>query len=417
MKPIHRRVGQIFIDSYAGIQREVWWLSLIMLINRSGSMVFPFMSIYLTHHLMYSNIQAGWILSSFGLGSMCGALMGGWLSDKYGNFKVQFASLVLGGCGWLMLSHVTDYYSLMILVFCQSTVSDAFRPANGSSITMFTTPQSRTQSFSLNRMAMNMGYTVGPAIGGVFATISYTWLFYADGVTCILAAFVFLFLFRRYFNIHKKNVVDELLDEQMSDNISPLKDGLFMAFIACVIFFAGVFFQLLFTLPVYYKDVYKMSEFGVGALMASNGLIVFIMEMTFVYLVGKRAKHTSLILMGILTVGLSFIMLNWVHSLYWLIFGMVVISIGEIMAMPFMQTFVANRAAKKSLGKYMAWYSFAYSASMIVSPVLGMWTIKEYGFEVLWEACMVISIFTSVGLFFIFRLNDKVSNSQHAIAI
>lgn len=126
MKPIHRRVGQIFIDSYAGIQREVWWLSLIMLINRSGSMVFPFMSIYLTHHLMYSNIQAGWILSSFGLGSMCGALMGGWLSDKYGNFKVQFASLVLGGCGWLMLSHVTDYYSLMILVFCQSTVSDAF---------------------------------------------------------------------------------------------------------------------------------------------------------------------------------------------------------------------------------------------------------------------------------------------------
>ncbi|HQW71807.1 MAG TPA: MFS transporter, partial [Saprospiraceae bacterium] len=175
--------------------------------------------------------------------------------------------------------------------------------------------------------------------------------------------------------------------------------------------------QLLFTLPVYYKDVYKMSEFGVGALMASNGLIVFIMEMTFVYLVGKRAKHTSLILMGILTVGLSFIMLNWVHSLYWLILGMVVISIGEIMAMPFMQTFVANRAAKKSLGKYMAWYSFAYSASMIVSPVLGMWTIKEYGFEVLWEACMVISIFTSVGLFFIFRLNDKVSNSQHAIAI
>ena len=100
---------------------------------------------------------------------------------------------------------------------------------------MFTTPQSRTQSFSLNRMAMNMGYTVGPAIGGVFATISYTWLFYADGVTCILAAFVFLFLFRRYFNIHKKNVVDELLDEQMSENISPLKDGLFMAFIVCVI--------------------------------------------------------------------------------------------------------------------------------------------------------------------------------------
>lgn len=407
MKPIHRRIGQIFIDSYAGIQREVWWLSLIMLINRSGSMVFPFMSIYLTHHLEFTNIKAGWILSSFGFGSMCGALIGGWLSDKYGNFKVQFASLVLGGCGWLLLSHVTDYYSLMILVFCQSTISDAFRPANGSSITMFTTPQSRTQSFSLNRMAMNMGYTVGPAIGGIFATISYTWLFYADGFTCILAAFVFLYLFKKYFNIHKETVIDEILDDNVVERISPVKDGLYMCFILCVIVFAGVFFNLLFTLPVYYKEVYNMSEFGLGALMASNGLMVFVMEMTFVYLVGKRAKHEVLILLGVLIVGLSFIMLNWVHSIYWLVLGMIVISIGEIMAMPFMQTFVANRAAKKSLGKYMAWYSFAFSASMIVSPVLGMWTIKEHGFDTLWNACMLLSILTSIGLYLIFRLNNK----------
>ncbi len=407
MKPIHRRIGRIFIDSYAGIQREVWWLSLIMLINRSGSMVFPFMSIYLTHHLNFNNIQAGWILSSFGVGSMIGSLSGGWLSDKYGNFKVQFFSLLLGGIGWLFLAHVTEYYSLLILVLVQSSISDAMRPANASSVTMFTTPQSRTQSFSLNRMAMNMGYTVGPAIGGVFATISYTWLFWADGFTCIIASIVFLFLFRSYFNIHKEEIIQDSTDETIMGGTSPLKDGLFMGFIVCTTLFAGVFFQLLFTLPVYYKEVYMMSEFGLGALMASNGLIVFVLEMIFVYTVGQRVKKEVLILIGVLTVGLSFVMLNWVHGVIWLIFGMVVISFGEIMAMPFMQTFVANRAAKKSLGKYLAWYSFAYSGAMIFSPVIGMWTIKEYGFVTLWNACMLLSILTSIGLYFIFRLNSK----------
>ena len=407
MKPIHRRVGQIFIDSYAGIQREVWWLSLIMLINRSGSMVFPFMSIYLTHHLHFTNIQAGWVLSSFGCGSMVGALIGGWLSDKYGNFKVQFISLVLGGLGWIFLSQITDYYMLMILVFCQSTISDAFRPANGSSITMFTTPQSRTQSFSLNRMAMNMGYTVGPAIGGFFAMISYTWLFWADGFTCILAAFVFLFLFRKYFNVHKRTEVDIVLEENTSGKVSPVKDGLFLAFIFFVILFAGVFFQMLFTLPVYYKEEYGISESGLGGLMATNGLVVFILEMTFVYLVGNRVNKNYLILAGVLTTGVSFIMLNWVHSLLWLVLAMVIISLGEIMAMPFMQTFVANRAPKKSLGKYLAFYSFAYSTSMILSPVAGMWTIKEYGFATLWNSCMVLSVITSIGLYFIFKINTR----------
>jgi predicted MFS family arabinose efflux permease len=94
---IHNKVKQLYVNAYSGIRSEVWWLSLIMLINRSGAMVFPFMSIYLTHHLHFTEIQAGWILSSYGMGSMVGVLAGGWLADKYGSFKVQFISQILSG--------------------------------------------------------------------------------------------------------------------------------------------------------------------------------------------------------------------------------------------------------------------------------------------------------------------------------
>jgi MFS family permease len=211
-----------------------------MLINRSGAMVFPFMSIYLTHHLHFTEIQAGWILSSYGMGSMVGVLAGGWLADKYGSFIVQFISQILSGIGWLLLSQVTMYEQLIFLVFFQSMISDAFRPTNNSSVTAFTDFHNRTKSFSLNRMAMNMGYTVGPAIGGIFATISYTWLFWGDGMSCIISAFFFIFLFRRHF-FDKDKKSQENNANQLLKQSNPLKDSLFLCFTGCTILFGTLF--------------------------------------------------------------------------------------------------------------------------------------------------------------------------------
>lgn len=403
---VHHKIKQLYVNAYSGIRTEVWWLSLIMLINRSGAMVFPFMSIYLTHHLHFSALQAGWVLSSYGLGSMCGALTGGWLTDKYGSFRVQFISQFLSGIGWLLLSLVTQYHSLLILVFFQSLIADAFRPANNSSVTSFTDMHNRTKSFSLNRMAMNMGYTIGPAIGGVFATISYVWLFWGDGLSCIISSLFFLFIFRKHF--FDKETVQKSKEESAPLSLSnPLKDPLFLTFIGSTILFGTVFFQLLFTLPVYYADVYKINEAHIGSLLAINGFFVFFTEMTFIYLVGNRVDHKRLMILGILVTGISFFMLNWIKHNAWIILAMIVISIGEILTMPFMQTYVANRAPKGGLGRYLAFYSFAYSVSLIVAPLIGMWTIKTYGYETLWHGCMVVAIITACLFYLIFQVDKK----------
>lgn len=402
---IHNKVKQLYVNAYSGIRSEVWWLSLIMLINRSGAMVFPFMSIYLTHHLHFTEIQAGWILSSYGMGSMVGVLAGGWLADKYGSFIVQFISQILSGIGWLLLSQVTMYEQLIFLVFFQSMISDAFRPANNSSVTAFTDFHNRTKSFSLNRMAMNMGYTVGPAIGGIFATISYTWLFWGDGMSCIISAFFFIFLFRRHF-FDKDKKSQENNANQLLKQSNPLKDSLFLCFTGCTILFGTLFFQLLFTLPVYYANIYKINEAYIGTLLAINGFFVFFTEMTFVYLIGNRINHQKLIVVGIVVTGISFYMLNWIIHPAWLILSMVVISVGEIMTMPFIQTYVANRAPQGGLGRYLAFYSFAYSVSLIIAPLIGMWTIKTYGFTILWDGAMVIAVITALLFYILFKIDN-----------
>jgi predicted MFS family arabinose efflux permease len=71
-----------YINTFRGLSQEVWWLSLITLINRAGTMVIPFLSLYLTKSLNFTLIDVGWIMSFFGLGSVVGTWLGGKLTDK-----------------------------------------------------------------------------------------------------------------------------------------------------------------------------------------------------------------------------------------------------------------------------------------------------------------------------------------------
>ena len=87
-----RTIG-LYRASFGGLPREIWSLSAVMLINRSGTMVIPFLTIYLTQTLGFSLVQAGYVMSFFGAGSLVGTILGGRLTDRIGQYPVQMGSL------------------------------------------------------------------------------------------------------------------------------------------------------------------------------------------------------------------------------------------------------------------------------------------------------------------------------------
>ena len=90
--------AKTYRNAYSGLSKQTWLLSLIMLINRSGTMVIPFMTLYLTSAEMgYSVGDAGIVFGLFGAGAFCGAWLGGRLTDKIGFYPVQLFTLTVGG--------------------------------------------------------------------------------------------------------------------------------------------------------------------------------------------------------------------------------------------------------------------------------------------------------------------------------
>src|SRR3954452_8109898 len=179
---------KLYKSAYQGLSRETWFLSLVILINRSGTMVVPFMTMYATQKLHYSIVDAGIIMALFGAGSIVGAFIGGRLTDAIGFYKIQVFALFGGGIMFIVLGYLQSYLLLCCGTFFLSLVNESFRPANSTAIAFYSKAENRTRSYSLNRLAINLGWAIGGALGGFLASVNYQLLFWVDGCTNIAAA-------------------------------------------------------------------------------------------------------------------------------------------------------------------------------------------------------------------------------------
>ncbi|WP_026463148.1 MDR family MFS transporter [Adhaeribacter aquaticus] len=394
------RLFELYRNAFGGLSKPTWMLAAMMLINRSGAMVIPFLSVYLTEALHLNLKQAGIVLSLFGLGAMGGAFLGGWLTDRVGHFKVQLWSLIISGFLFFVLAQVTDYTLFAAGILLVSTVSECLRPANSSSVAYYAKPENLTRAYSLNRMAMNLGFSIGPALAGLLATISYQWLFMADGITCLAAGLFFYFYFRHQQGYRpEKNQPHAVLVKAPS----PYQDSKFFLFALLCGIYALVFFQLLSTLPLYYRQVYKLSEANIGLLLALNGMIVFLSEMIVVYVAGNRFKLWQLIASGVFLIGVSFMILNLIEATGILILSMAILSFSEILAMPFMATIPVQRSTDQNRGAYIGLYNLAYSSAFILGPFLGTNIIAFWGFTTLWWGSGILSLLTTGAIYWLVK--------------
>ena len=393
-----------YINTFRGLSQEVWWLALITLINRAGTMVIPFLSLYLKESLHFTLSDVGWIMSAFGLGSVVGSWLGGKLTDKIGYYKVMFISLVLTGILFVALQFLNTFTSFCIGIFVVMLVADSFRPAMFVALSAYSKPENKTRSVTLIRLAINLGFSAGPAIGGIIiTTMSYGGLFWVDGITCIVASIVLI----NVLNPKNSKTLDEVKTEHPK---SAYKDIPFMIFFGAMILFGIVFLQYFSTMPLYYKDVHILTEFEIGLLLGLNGFIIFIFEMPLIkWLENSRYTKSGLMLFGAILTGLSFIVLNMTSWVGVLVIGMFLMTVGEMIAFPFSNAFAMERAKKGNQGEYMALYSISFSIAHIFGHNAGMQMVDGFGFDNTWY---IITLLAALSAFLLFILKQYIQANK-----
>ncbi|WP_442265344.1 MDR family MFS transporter [Tenacibaculum sp. ZS6-P6] len=388
-----KKLFRNYLATFKGLSKEVWWLSLITLINRAGTMVIPFLSLYLKEGLGFTFSDVGLIMVFFGLGSVAGSKLGGYLTDKIGYYKVMLVSLFFTGVLFVLLQYVTTLFGFCISIFVLMTVADTFRPAMFVALSSYSKPENKTRSVTLIRLAINLGFSAGPALGGlIITTLGYQGLFWVDGVTCVLATILLV----NVLHPKKARVLDKIENE---NPVSIYTDKLFWVFFVAMALFGIVFLQYFSTIPLYYRDVHHLSELEIGLLLGANGFIIFLLEMPLVkWLEDSKQTKITLMLVGGVLVTLSFIVLNMTSWVGILLVGMFFMTIGEMVMFPFSNAYAMERAKKGNQGQYMSWYSISFSLAHVFGHFSGMHLIDKIGFDNTWYIIFGLSLLSGVFL-------------------
>ncbi len=402
-----QRLFRAYVGSFSDLRREVWLLAFITFINRAGTMVIPFLSLYLTKNRGFSLEEVGWILTFFGLGSVAGSWLGGKLVDRIGHYKTMALSLLISGVLFIFLQFPSTFWGICAGIFIVMLVADTFRPAVFVAINAYSKPQNRTRSITLIRLAINLGFSAGPAVGGlIIATAGYSGLFWVDGITCIMAGFLLLKL------LHPKKAVENP-KEIISIPKSMMKDKAYLVFIAAMILFGFVFLQYFSTMPLYYARVHFLSESHIGLLLGLNGFLIFLFEMPLIkYLEGKVRSTLFHVITGTILVSISFLLINLTGWVGILLVGMIFLTLGEMIAFPFSNSFALKRAEGGKQGSYMAMYSIAFSIGHIFGHNSGMQLIDKFGYTLTWNVMILLSLVACGLLMYVMFLVKKESNAQ-----
>jgi len=346
----------------------VWLLFATNLINRAGMMVLPFLVLYLTRELGFSLARAGSMLAVYGASAIVFGPIGGRLSDRIGALPVMRVSLIASGLVLLLFPLAKSFAAVAAMTVLWAGCAEMFRPASLAAITHVVAPEQRRQAFALNRLAINLGMSIGPALGGFLATVSFHAMFAVDAVTTLLAGTLLAVTPWRAFS----GVNSEAPNRQGS-RIGPatiLHDGRFLVFLGAVILVGIVFFQHESALPLYLVQYLHLSPAFYGMLFTINTLLIVGLEVPIITATAHWPNRRSLAI-GCLLFAIGFGALGLIASPAGVIATVVVWTFGEMLLFPAMSAHMAEIAPENRRGAYMGAYSMSLSISLTIGPWMG----------------------------------------------
>ena len=399
-------------NAYSGLPLEVWYLSIALFINRSGAMVLAFMTLYLTEEIEITEATAGGLLSLYGLGAISGNYVGGRLTNRVGSVRLQILMLVCAAPMFLLIPLCNTILEIGIGIFFMSFFAESVRAPNSTAIAQFTPKEKQARAYALQRMAVNLGFSFGPFVGGYLAEIDYFWIFVVDAITTLGAAGILAYFFglQKYSKTLTDDVKQELANNIATKTRSPLADRKFLMFLGLLLATAIVFFQFHAMYPLYLRDHFGLGKPGIGKLYAINTVLIVLFEMVLIDHI-KNWKIMRLIGWGCFLSCIGFGMMPFSTAVGYCVLSMVVVTVGEMLAFPLCSGWLGQRSERGDQAMYMGWYTMTFSLAGVLSPMLGG-MVYQFNPHLFWYASLGVGFLVLGGFYLLEKAIDQEESVQ-----
>lgn len=367
------------------LPRSVWVLAAVSLINRAGTMVVPFLVLYLTRHLSFTTAQAGALFALYGLGALIASPVSGRLCDRFGAARVMAWSLTLSSVVMLLFPLARSLPAVVTATMLLAFTNETFRPASMAILGQLVTPDQRKQAFSLQRLAVNLGMSVGPAVGGFLATLWFPLIFFVDGVTSLLGSLGL------WLSLGLLKARGPEGPEEPVPHLPLHADRRFLLFLFAALLVFLVFFQLDAGMPLYMVSYLHLRYADFGLMFTLNTFLIILIEVPL-NSATSRWPHNRALFLGCLLVALGFGGLAWATTLPLIALTVVVWTFGEMILFPANMAYVADVSPPGRQGEYMGYFSAVASLAFMLGPAVGSVGLERAGPFVFWLGALGVAV-------------------------
>jgi len=382
------------LRDYIELPLPVRILCLGSLINRAGSFVLIFLTIYASEEMGFGVRFATACMGVLGLGSMVGSILGGHLADQVGRRIVMLIALIGGAMLLLLIGTMQNRWGFMAAVGLFAIVSDMYRPAAAAMIADHVDVDRRPHAFALMYISVNLGFAVAPPLGGLFAEFSFRLLFWGDAITTLLYGMIIFAVIRE--SLPNRTV--PIKDASCPRNIAPLRqaaahiasDTPFVLFCLSTLLIEIVFMQGMSTLPIHIRQS-GFNNLQFGLLMSINGLLIFLLQLPITHWL-HRFNAMSVVSAGCVLIAIGFGLCMLEGGFAFIALTIAIWTLGEILQAPFMQSIVTDMAPVELRARYLGLFGMCYALAMTIGAPVGGEVLSRFGPKVLWGGTLVIAI-------------------------
>lgn len=382
-------------DSAGGLPRTFWVLCAGTFVNRAGSFVVPFLSVYLTQVRGFPAATAGLVAALYGAGAMSASVLGGYCADHVGRRATMIGALTLGGAGMIALGFAHDLRVIAPAAFGVALTGEAYRPAMVAAVSDLVPPDDRVRAFGVLYWVINLGFSVGVMAGGALATVSFLFVFAGDGLTSLLFALLIARAVPETRPVPVPHPPGHRPRGVVRDFLAPYVDGPFGVFVLLTVLILLIFMQHITALPID-MSAHGVTRAGLGAVLGINGVVIVLLQPVLAPVLQRR-NRSRVLAVGSALVGVGYGMNALAHGPALFAIGLVVWTVGEICVLPIANAVVADVAPSHMRGRYQGAYGLSFGLAGFCAPLIGTAVMQRFGAATLWIGCLGLGLSVAVG--------------------
>jgi MFS family permease len=364
------------------LPRPFWVLLGATFVNRFGVFVVPFLALFITRNGNTAT-QAGYAVAAYSLGGFIAAGIGGWMADRLGRNVTMAVSALAGAVCMIAMSQAVDWRALAVLAFITGAINEAGSPASAALVQDIVPPEHRVIAYAVQRFAVNLAWSLGPATAGFLAEYSFFWLFVVDAASSAFFGIVAWLFLPRGRRTAREHAGWGHAWQSIRANHA------FLALFGACICTAWIFRQTNTTFPLHFERN-GLPLHWCGLVLALNGVMICLFEVPLA--AGLRLWPVKQVLaLGYILMGASFLTFLISGSLTAFVLMMVVFTMGEMSAFSRQQAYSASLSPDDMRGRYVGFLSLAWCAGNTASSALGMPLYDQHP-TVLWVLNAVLGI-------------------------